>query len=284
MSGEETFLANRAEIERAVRFVAGRARLSPQDAEELQSQVNIRLIENDYAVVRHFKGGCAFSTYVHTIARHVLADQRMHELGRYRPSARAKRLGEPGMRLEELLSRDKKTFDEAFEILQRHHTVTREEAEAMAASLRPRMPRLQVQQLDDNIEPAVGPDTVEKRAIEHERDARAALIRRVYQETLSTFSEADQLVFRLRWGFPPVTVARISRMLHRDQNKLYPLLDRMLKRLGEAFRSAGVTAAEIRDLTDGSGCSLDFSLDNSKNEPACQPIDPKGSGNDEVLE
>ena len=286
MTGEEFFLANRAEIERAVRFEAGRARLSPEDAEDLQSSVDLRLIENDYAVVRNFKGGCAFATYIVTIARHILADQRMHDFGRFRPSAEAKRLGDPGILLEQLLYRDQKTFDEALAVVLQHHAVTREEVAAMAARLRlrPRSPRPRAVSIDEVIEPAIDPDTVEKQAIDHEREARAAAINRIVEDALARVPLQERVAFRLRLRVPPVSGADIARMLHLDQKRLYRRLEAIEKRLGKVLRDSGVTREEILDLTDGTGSHLDFNGHGPETSGSCQPIDPRRSGNHEVPE
>jgi len=284
MTGEEFFLANRAEIERAVRFEASRARLSPEDAEDLQSAVNLRLIENDYAVIRNFKGGCAFATYIVTIARHILADQRMHDFGRFRPSAEAKRLGDPGILLEQLLYRDQKAFDEALAIVLQHHAVTREEVVAMAARLRPRSPRPRAVSIDEVVEPAIDPDTVEKPAIDHEREARAAAINRIVDDALSRIPLQERLAFRLRLRVPPVSGAEIARMLHLDQKRLYRRLEAIEKRLGKVLRDHGVTRQEILDLTDGTGSQLDFNGHGPETIGSCQPIDARGSGDQEVPE
>jgi len=284
MTSEEFFLANRAEIERAVRFVASHARLAPEDADELLSSVNLRLIENEYAVIRKFKGGCAFGTYVVVIARHVLADERMHLHGRFRPSAEAKRLGDAAILLEGLLHRQRLTLDEAVPVVQSHHSLSREEIGAIAARLPPRGPRPRIVALDDGVEQPVGADTVEELAIDRERAARSETINAIVEQTLAKFPRDDRVAFRLRWRTDPVSVADIARMQRRDQKKLYRRLDAVGRHVRDALVAEGVTVDEILDLTDGAGSHLDFGLGGAENEAARQPIDPRGSGNHEVPE
>src|SRR5687767_2226546 len=117
MTGEELFLANLAVIEHASNFVARRARLSKEDAEDLGSRLKERLIENDYAVLAKFGGRCSLATYVTSIAYRLFVDEWMHTHGRWRPSAEARRLGEGAMLLEKFLLRDAMSFEEAFPLV-----------------------------------------------------------------------------------------------------------------------------------------------------------------------
>jgi RNA polymerase sigma factor (sigma-70 family) len=285
MTDEEFFLANRAEIERAVRFVASYARLPPEDADELLSSVNLHIIENDYAVIRKFKGGCSFATYVVVIARHALADMRMQVQGRFRNSAEAKRLGEPAMRLEALLRRDYATLEDATAAVQREFpALTANEIADLAARLPQRTPRPREVSLGVDIEPKISSDSVEELALDHERAARAARINHVVQETLAQVSRGDRVAFQFRWGSPPVSVADIARMFHRDQKQLYRRLDAVGRQVQKALLAAGITVDEILELTDGTGCHFDFGLADTEIDESRQPNEPEGSGNHEVPE
>ncbi|HJQ40365.1 MAG TPA: hypothetical protein VKB93_24740 [Thermoanaerobaculia bacterium] len=285
MTEEEFFLANRAEIERAVRFVAGHARLSPEDAEELLSNVNLHIIENDYAVIRKFKHGCSFATYVVVIARHALADMRMQVHGRFRNSAEARRLGEPAMRLEALVRRDGLTLEEAVPQVQRDFpSLTTGEIVKLETRLPKRAPRAREVALGPEIEPKIEGGTVEELAIDHERAARAAKINGIVQQTLARLTRADRVAFQFRWGSPPVSVADLSRMFHRDQKQLYRRLDAAGRHVQKALLAAGITLEEILELTDGTGCHFDFGLADTEIGGSRQPNDAEGSGTHEVPE
>ena len=47
-------------------------RVSPQDTEDLASEVFVEIIENDYGILRRFKGDCSLATYLTVIARRVI--------------------------------------------------------------------------------------------------------------------------------------------------------------------------------------------------------------------
>ena len=113
MTPEELFLASLETIDRAAAFVARRAGLSRDDADDLGASVKLALLENDYAALRQFEGRCSIGTYAASIAHRLLADERMHVGGRWRPSAEAKRAGDGAVLLETLVLRDRKPLDEA---------------------------------------------------------------------------------------------------------------------------------------------------------------------------
>src|SRR5687767_3490167 len=118
-TAEEQFLDGLEEIDRAARFVARRAGLDPGDADDLSATVKLRLIEDDYAILRRFGGRCALGTYIASIAHRIVADEWAHVHGRWRPSAEARRLGETAVVLERLLRRDGRTLDDAIALAQR---------------------------------------------------------------------------------------------------------------------------------------------------------------------
>jgi len=67
-SPEALLLSEFTTVERVIAFVTARRRLRPADAEEFASHVKMKLIENDYAVLRKFEGRSSLRTYL-TVAR-----------------------------------------------------------------------------------------------------------------------------------------------------------------------------------------------------------------------
>jgi len=284
MTGEDLFLSNLGEIERAARFVARRAHLSPEDSDDLLSTLQVRLIENDYAVLRKFEGRCSLATYVASIAHRLFVDERMQVHGRWRPSAEARRLGEAAVMLEGLLNREHVSFEEALTAVQRLYPISKDEAAAIAKRLPPRGPRPRLVALEDETGLAVTGETVEEEAIDHERAKKATMVNRVVELTLAQFPLDDRVAFRLRFHDPPMSVANIARAQCRDQKKLYRRLEGIERRLRNALVDAGINAAEARELTGGTDSHLDFGFDAAEIETSRQAIDQRGSGNNGVPE
>lgn len=284
MTAEELFLSNLDVIENAARFVARRARLTPDDADDLASALKLRLIEDDYAVLRKFEGRCSLSTYVTSIAHRLFVDDWMHQHGRWRPSAEAQRLGDAAVLLEELLVRDRIPFAEALPVAQRvHPSLTKEEAAAIERRFPRRGPRPHVVPIDDTIEPAVGGETVETPAIEREKAVASERASRIVLHTLGHVDEEERVAIRLKFG-KDMSVADIARALHCNQKQLYRRLDHIYDALRKALEREGFTAAEIRELIGAIDSHLDFGLREAEKETPRQAMHMRGAGSHEVPE
>src|SRR5215472_17913272 len=110
----ELFLANLQTIEGLVQMVARQQRMTWAEAEEFASIVRLRLIENDYAILRKFRGGSSLRTYLTVVIARQALDYRDACWGRWRPSRAARRLGRTAVTLERLIVRDGFTLDEAW--------------------------------------------------------------------------------------------------------------------------------------------------------------------------
>lgn len=66
------------------------ARLTPEDVEDIASEVLVQLVNNDYKTLREFKGSASLSTYLTVIARRIC----VHEITRRQAVREAIRKGE----------------------------------------------------------------------------------------------------------------------------------------------------------------------------------------------
>src|SRR5262245_65065977 len=93
MDPQELFLSNLDAIDRAIAYVCHRNHLSPQDAEEFNSEVKTKLIEANYAVLRKFEGRSSFSTYMTTVIQRLYFQWRVPRGGKMGRCAGAERPG-----------------------------------------------------------------------------------------------------------------------------------------------------------------------------------------------
>ena len=95
------------------------------------------LIDDDYAVLRKFRGKSLLKTYLSTVIANLFRDHLIRKHGKWRPSAMARRRGREAAQLERLLFRDGLSVTEAVEILKRNAGVeqSREELTTLAAEL-----------------------------------------------------------------------------------------------------------------------------------------------------
>jgi RNA polymerase sigma factor (sigma-70 family) len=112
------------EIDRAVAFVCRRQRLPREDARELASEVYLRLLQRDAAVLRQYRGDSSLRTFLVVVIQRVLLDLRIASAGKWRPSARARRLGRVAVHLERLVFHDGLTLSEAAPLVRARLGVT----------------------------------------------------------------------------------------------------------------------------------------------------------------
>src|SRR3954468_11669757 len=93
MTPHEILVANLDTINELCGATARRYRLLPADAEEFAAVVRLRLIENDYDVLRKFRGESSLRTFLSVVIARYCLDYQVSRFGKWRPSARAKRLG-----------------------------------------------------------------------------------------------------------------------------------------------------------------------------------------------
>ncbi len=248
MNPEEIYLQNLRTIERIAAFVARRHHLETSEAEEFVQEVRVRLLDDDYAVIRKFEGRSSFSTYLTTVIGRLFTQWRVEQWGKWRPSAEAKRLGDKAITLERLLSRDGFTLSEAVRVLTTGSSpYTISELEAIYLRLPPRNPR-PVVVADDTV-----PDVVAVEADAYERieaGDRGRALRRAMQkidDLIQKMDAEDRLILQMRF-WDARRVPDIARALHLDQKKLYKRLDRLFLLLRRELENAGLSQSDLSGL------------------------------------
>jgi RNA polymerase sigma factor (sigma-70 family) len=123
-------------IDRAVRHVARHVGLGRDQANELRQVVWLRLLQRP-TIIQRFAGRSSLQTYMTTVVMRTFYSWRQGELGRWRPSAPAQRLGALAIDLERLISMDRFTVSEAIECVASRYNVTPRMLEPIVAAIRP---------------------------------------------------------------------------------------------------------------------------------------------------
>jgi RNA polymerase sigma factor (sigma-70 family) len=232
----------------AVRFVAARHHLTRDTADELRGRVMLHLTTNDYAALRAWRRECSLHTYLVTVITRVFLDYRNQEWGKAKPPALAKRLGEVALGLWRLTHRKRLTFDEAVQTLHAEHGVT--ESRDQLWDIYSRLPAasgryfVDVSELAQAEQPGADADALVRAS---ERETLAARVERALSEALAGLDAEDRLVLKLFFS-NGMTRAQIARVLHLDQQRLYPRFLHIMSRLHDALRAQGVTAEDVREI------------------------------------
>ena len=74
-------------IQAVLAYVARGHRLTPDAADEFSSWAHLKLLGDDRAILRKFKGQSSLRTYLVTVIQRLYLDWRVHEWGKWRPSS-----------------------------------------------------------------------------------------------------------------------------------------------------------------------------------------------------
>jgi RNA polymerase sigma factor for flagellar operon FliA len=233
---EQLFLTNLPTIESLVQMVARQQRMSWAEAEEFASIVRLRLIENDYAILRKFRGGSTLRTYLTVVIARQALDYRDACWGRWRPTRAARRLGRAAVTLEKLIVRDGLTSDEAWRSLPEAPGLADSEAlRAFAAGLQPRLRRhyVSIEDLDERHAGATDPEV--------DNVMRDHCVAEALAGALRTLPAADSRLLRLRFS-EGLSISSIARSEGIDQASLYRRVASLLRRLRRDLEAHGIGA------------------------------------------
>ena len=242
------FSEHRRLIEAVIRTVIRRRRMTPDEAEDFASVARLGLLKDGCAVIRNFRGESSLSTFLNRVVDRMLLDYRVEAWGKWRPSARARRMGRLAMQLEKLTSRDGLTFNEAVETLRTNLQVACTDAElwAIYRQLPERTPR--VLMAEDALKgiPAAGapPDDGLR--------ADGTWMIGALQRALDRLDPEDRMLLHQRFfgEIRPVSIARARGL---DQKRLYVRFDQILGRLRRFLEAEGVEPSAVREWIDNRG-------------------------------
>jgi RNA polymerase sigma factor (sigma-70 family) len=249
MNWETFFLDNLPLIDRVTAFVSRKYNISGADAEDFASRVKLKLIEDDYKVLREFEKKTSLPTYLTIVIQRIYLDQKIHEWGKWRPSMRARQGGEAAIYLERLVSRDGLDMAEAATIVRQKYTNLDSRAlKKLAASIVVRQPRRasKVEQKEEMREPA-SEASAEDELLSGAREAAARRASEVLSRELDRLPAEDRLIMKMRF-VDAMKVSTMARQINVDQKQLYRRIDRLVAAMRESLLAAGVAMSDIGDM------------------------------------
>jgi RNA polymerase sigma factor (sigma-70 family) len=215
------------------------------DAEDFAADVRLKLLQDDYAVLRKYRGASSTTTFLTVVISNLFRDHRIKLWGKWRPSAEAKRRGEVAVLLEAAIYRDGCSFEQACAFLEQggRLTVDRATLREILAELPHRVPR----RVDDgaDVENVPAPDAADGRLLNHERDERVRAAKAALDRAIGRLAPEDRLVIRLHY-FEGMSIADVSRAIGTAQKPLYSRIKRLLDTLSNDLASQGI-GPEYRD-------------------------------------
>jgi RNA polymerase sigma factor for flagellar operon FliA len=260
----ERFTANLALIERAVAFACRRYGFDGEDAKDFGASVKLKLVDDDYAVVRAYEQRSSFATYISIVVQRMALDYRIQMWGKWHVSKDAQRLGPRAVEAETLLRRDGRSPQEVATIL----GISDAELREIVAQLPDRAPRHREVAIGEAEAFVVSsPATAEERVMEGHRRRASQELSAILSAILGRLPDDDRLILQLRFE-GGMTVAQIARMLQRDQKVLYRRIEKQMRDMKRELEAAGISPGDVADLIGRDEAILDFQLGNSNRRPS----------------
>ena len=234
-------------IQTMARDVGRRFGFSTTEGEDFVGWVALKLVSHDYAVLRRFGGKSTLTTYLHTVVRNLGRDYRNRLWGKWRPCAKAQRLGIVAIRLDVLLHRDNLPFEEAVQILRtnEHFAHSPEELGRIAEHIR--RPHGRRRDHEATLPEILDTGGVERSLQDSARKQLANRLQQALRSALLGLDEEDRRILEQRYRAGK-TVASISRELGLDQKRLYRRIDRSVTHLRRDIEDAGFELSQLGEL------------------------------------
>ncbi len=257
--GEALFSQRLRQIERIITAVAARQRLSVDDRQELYSLVMLKMIEDDYAILRGFEERSSWGTFLTVIIQRVLLDFRTKTWGRWRPCAHARRLGPTAVELDRRINRDGLESTEAVrELSIRGVAESAADLERLAEQI-PRRSRRCFVCGDTFLETLASDDGADQR-LEAAAGRRAAnQVNEAIASVLRRLPAAERRLLALRFG-RGWTVRRIAAHQALEARPLYRRFDQILRRLRQRLQRIGVGWEDVVLALDAQDADLNVDL------------------------
>lgn len=230
-----------------MRTTGRRRHLSPAEREDFASFVHLRLVDDDFAILRKFQSRSTLWTYLAAVIERLSLDFCAGKWGRWRPSAMAERLGPVAVILERLVTRDLHTIDEAIEIVRTNHDVLLSHAQLRA--IWDQLPaRVRTSEVGEEAAAAVSStETSETNVDDAERREGVARLGRALKAAFEKIAVQDRVLIALRFD-QDLSMVEIAKLTGSSVPTLHRRLDKSVKQLRQALTSSGFDPREVAGL------------------------------------
>ncbi|HSF14074.1 MAG TPA: hypothetical protein VLK65_00815 [Vicinamibacteria bacterium] len=259
--------ANLDLIEKVVRRVARRNRLSADEAEQLRSDVHFKLLRDNCTCLGKLRHVNRLEPFLVVLATNELRDARIKKWGRWRPPTAVERMGRVAGLLYRQVDRNGCSMNEAIERVRSKVglTISREELASVAARLPgTRQRRFVLSCEPDELPAPASVEEVESNTLRRELAPLARKARAALTKALSNLETEERILLKLfylkglRWS-------EIGRARAFDRKRIFRAKDSMHSRLQKALKAEGLGWDELEGMLNHRllDMDLDEELDHS---------------------
>ena len=234
-------------VDQIVRTIGRRRHLSVTEQDDFASFVNLRLVDDNYAILRKFQNRSTLWTYLATVIERLSLDFCADKWGRWRPSAMADRLGPVAVLLERLVTRDSHTIEEAIEIVRTNHGVSLTYAELRR--LWDQLPaRVRTTEVGEEAAAGVSSNETSESMVEDaDRRARLEHLQHALAAAFDQIAAQDRVIIALRFD-QDLSMVEIAKLTGSSVPTLHRRLDKSVKQLRLALTHAGFDPRDVVSL------------------------------------
>ncbi|HZG44336.1 MAG TPA: sigma-70 family RNA polymerase sigma factor [Longimicrobium sp.] len=230
---EQLFLEHLGWIERVAAMVCSKQGVWGVEAEEFAAWIKLKLMDDDYAAIRRFRGESSIKTYLATVVTRQFYEYQREQGGRWRPSAAAERLGQLAKELEALVYRDGYRLEQAGEKLRTAGRTTLSDTELgrLLAQVPTRLPLRPVEVPADLVLGGVeGTHRADERVAAAEAEALRGRVLGALERAMARLETEDHAIARMHFQ-EGRSLADVARALRLDQKPLYRRAERIRVKL-----------------------------------------------------
>ncbi|HEU0302250.1 MAG TPA: restriction endonuclease [Longimicrobium sp.] len=246
LNSEAIFLEYLGWINRVIDMTCSKHGLWGSDAEDFASWVQVKLIENDYAVIRH-SGESGLKSYLVILVNRQLQEFWRQRWGRWRTSAAARQLGSPAPELETLVYRDGYRLEQAGEKLRIEGRTSQSDAELarLLAKLPHREPLRPVEVPPDTVlSDAEAASRADERVLSEEAEQQRGRVLEALDRAMDKLGPEDCMIVRMHFQ-EGHALAYVARALNLERKPLYRRAERLRALLKASMEREGVSGADV---------------------------------------
>lgn len=242
-------------VDQIVRTTGRRRHLSASEQDDFAGFVRIRLIDDNYAVLRKFQNRSSLRTYLAAVVERLSLDFCVDRWGRWRPSAVAERLGAVAVLLERLVTRDGHTLEESIEIVRTNHGAPASDGELR--DIWHQLPvRIRATEVSEEAAAAVSANDTSEATIEDaERQKEIERLDRTLRSAFASVPDQDRVLIALRFDHG-LSIVEIAKLTGSSVPTLHRRLDRTVKQLRRAISQSGFEPGDVTSLIGHASIAL----------------------------
>jgi RNA polymerase sigma factor (sigma-70 family) len=225
-------------IDRIASSICRRNGVQGADAEDFGADVRLKLLQDDHAVLRKYRGASSPTTFLTVVISNLFRDYRVKHWGKWRPSAEAKRQGASRYcSRQRCIATGKRSIRRALPRERRPPNGGSCALRKLLADLPARVSR----RVDDNanVDDVQASESADARVLEHERQGRVQAAKAALGRAIDRSPPEDKQIVR-RHFYEGFTVADVARAVGIPQKPLYVRMKRLLEALSKDLQGQGI--------------------------------------------